>query len=205
MGKKCLILYASHTGNTEKVALRFKKVFEKYGWECDSFRLNRKTDLDHLPFNFNNYDFACIGSGIELHEPYSEIVAAMRIPRYGFDPKNPPKVNPDAEGLAVAGKPPMQHKRIILGPDSKKAIVFVTYAGYDLGPEEAEPALALLALEVAHLEFRCIGKFCCPGKFVNEPTPETFWGDIRDRPNERDLLKAEIFMEEILESIRDTC
>ena len=33
--------------------------------------------------------------------------------------------------------------------------------------------------------------------------PGTFHGDIRDRPNERDLLKAEMFIEEKLEEIAD--
>jgi hypothetical protein len=46
-------------------------------------------------------------------------------------------------------------------------------------------------------------EFCCPGKFINTPTPETFHGDIRGRPNKRDLLKAEMFIEEKLEEIAD--
>ena len=204
MRKSCLIVYASRRGNTEKVALRFKRTFEKHGWICDSFKIKRQTDLNHLDFNFSDYDFACIGSGVELHEPYSEILAALRIPRYGFDPR---KVTFGPDGLNVAGKPgagskPVEHRRIILGPESKKAVVFVTYSGYDLGPKEAEPPLMLMALEVEHLGFQCIGSFSCVGRFLNEPTPETYWGDIRDRPNERDLMKAEIFVEEKLEEIR---
>jgi hypothetical protein len=91
----------------------------------------------------------------------------------------------------------------VLGPDSKKAIIFVTYAGYEFGPKEAAPALQLLDLEIEHIGFECIGHFCCPGKFINGPTPTTYHGDIRDRPNERDLLKAEMFIEEKLEEITD--
>jgi hypothetical protein len=33
--------------------------------------------------------------------------------------------------------------------------------------------------------------------------PTTYHGDIRDRPNEKDLLKAEMFIEEKLEIIAD--
>jgi hypothetical protein len=197
LSKKCLIVYASHTGNTEKVALRFKTTVEKRGWECDAFRIDQKTDLDHPAFGFNNYDFVCIGSGVELHEPYSEILAAIRIPRYGFDPRLPatrPNFGKGAE--------PVKHDKIIFGTESKKAIVFITYAGYDLGVREAEPALALLAVEIEHLHFQCIGRFCCLGKFLNGPTPETYYGDIRDRPNEIDLMKAEIFMDEMLDEIK---
>jgi hypothetical protein len=95
------------------------------------------------------------------------------------------------------------HRKIVLGPDSKKAVVFITYSGYEFGPKEAEPALQLLELEIEHLGFKCIGHFCCPGKFLNDPTPRTYHGDIRDRPNEKDLLKAEMFIEEKLEEIAD--
>jgi len=208
LSKKCLILYASHTGNTEKVALRFKGTFEKHGWQVDAVKLNQKSDLMHPTYDFNNYDFCCIGAGIELHEPFSEIVAAMRIPRYGFDPKKPhserpPRKPPEEHGEGKGQGQSMAHLRIEFGPDSKKAVVFVTYSGFDLGPKECIPALELLALEVEHLKFQCIGKFSCLGKFVNGPTPEAFWGDIRDRPNENDLKKADIFIEDILAEIRD--
>jgi hypothetical protein len=33
--------------------------------------------------------------------------------------------------------------------------------------------------------------------------PGTFHGDIRDRPNEKDLLKAQYFIEDKLEEIAD--
>ncbi len=220
MGKKCLIIYASLSGNTEKVALRFKSTFEKQGWQCDAFKLDRKTDMHHLPFKFNDYDFVCVGSGLMLHEPYNEILIPIRREIWGVDPrtgmqargeaityiKEPvperPMPEPPPEG-AAGGQRPSMHRKIVFGADSKKAVVFITYSGYDLGPKEAEPALAMLALDIEHLGFQCIGRFCCPGKFVDDPTPETYHGDIRGRPDERDLLKAEMFIEEKLEEIAD--
>ena len=60
-----------------------------------------------------------------------------------------------------------------------------------------------MALEMEHIGFQFIGRFCCPGKFLNHPTPRTFHGDIRDRPNEKDLLQAEFFIEDKLEEIAD--
>jgi len=211
MSKKCLIVYGSHTGNTEKVALRFKKTFEKHGWECNSFRLDQKTDINHLPFNFKDYDFICVGSGMIAHTAYGEVIMAMRVPRATWDPEvpiserlvqNPYDTNREGRSLSKF-RPHFPHHKIVLGTGSKKAVAFVTYSGYDLGAKEAEPGLAQLALEVEHLEFQCIGRFSCPGKFLDEPTPETFLGDIRDRPSERDLMKAEIFIEEILEEMGD--
>ena len=49
MAKKGLVIYASWTGNTEKVALRFQKVFEKYGWECDMLKVTKHTDVKTYP------------------------------------------------------------------------------------------------------------------------------------------------------------
>lgn len=221
MGKRCLIIYGSLSGNTEKVALRFKSTFEKYGWECDSFKLDRKTDMNRLPFKFKDYDFACVGSGLILHEPYNEVLIPLRKEIFKVDPrifmksrgeeityiKEPvpdrPMPPPEPSEGDDENKGQSMHRKIVFGADSKKAVVFITYSGYDFGPKEAEPALALLALEIEHLEFECIGRFCCPGKFVDEPTPNTYHGDIRDRPDERDLLRAELFIEEKLEQIAD--
>ena len=64
MGKKCLIIYSSYTGNTEKVALRIKSTFEREGWECDIFKIGKKAeDILNPPFDINLYDFVCVGAG----------------------------------------------------------------------------------------------------------------------------------------------
>ncbi|HUJ68793.1 MAG TPA: hypothetical protein VLW86_04685, partial [Syntrophorhabdales bacterium] len=75
--------------------------------------------------------------------------------------------------------------------------------GYEFGPKEAVPAMMILELELEHIGFKCIGHFSCPGRFINDPMPRTFHGDIRDRPNEKDLMKAEMFIEEKLEEIAE--
>jgi hypothetical protein len=212
MGKKCLIMYTSLSGNTEKVALRFKNTFEKHGWECDMFKVTSKTDILNLPFSFKDYDFVCVGSGLILHLPSEEILNAVKI-QTGVDRR--PMVRfklgerPDRGQQATPLKgeentKPHRHHKIVLGADSKPAVVFATYAGFEFGPKEAEPALQLLALEVEHTEFKCIGTFCCPGKFLNHPTPGSYHGDIRGRPNTTDLLKAKMFIEDKLEEIRKT-
>ena len=212
MGKKCLIMYSSLSGNTEKVALRFKDTFEKHGWECDNFKVTGKTDIMNLPFKFKDYDFVCVGSGLILHLPSEEILNAIKI-QTGVDRRPAVRFRmgerPGREQQAGSPKDkgdtkPHTHRKIVLGPDAKPAVVFATYAGFEFGPREAEPALQLLALEVEHTDFMCIGSFCCPGKFLNHPTPGTYHGDIRDRPNTTDLLKAELFIEDKLEQIRET-
>lgn len=180
--KRGLIIYQSMTGNTEKVALRFKEVFEKKGWQCDIFKVDKKTDVDNLPLDFNGYDFLCAGSGVYMALPGREIVDIM------FN---------IAHQTRRAGKIVRVHRKITPGP--QKGIVFVTYGGTHLGPKEAGPSLSLLDLIIEHLRFKCIGRFSCPGGGGKRANPGGWYGDIRGRPNERDLLKAEIFLEEKLE------
>jgi hypothetical protein len=181
--QKCLILYASRTGNTEKIALVFKKVFERSGWKCDLFKVDQKTDVTKLPFEYDDYDFMCVGSPVHDSLALEEVILALR---------RAPKEE---------SKRGIPHEKIVFG--SKKGIVFATYAGAHLGPKEAVAALAWMDLEMEHQKFQCIGSFCCPGKFINEATPTWYHGDIRNRPNERDFKKAELFIEDKLEEIAE--
>ncbi|MBN1191849.1 MAG: hypothetical protein JXA46_19010 [Dehalococcoidales bacterium] len=215
MGKTCLITYTSFSGNTEKVALRFKSTFEQQGWNCDLFKVRKNAgDILRPPYDVTKYDFVCAGTGLRAHLPYNEILNMLRGFRIGGDPRialknrdetipyitEPmPEIKPVGPGANV----PSFHRKIVLGPDAKKAVVFATYGGYEFGPKEAEPAMMVLALELEHIGFKCMGRFCCPGKFIDDPMPRTYHGDIRDRPNEKDLLKAQFFIEDILEEIAE--
>ena len=180
--KKCLIIYQTMTGNTEKVAMRFKQVFTNKKWQCDVFKIDKNTDTDNPPFDFKAYDFICAGSGVYGALPGKEITDLMF--KYTHQSKRD-------------GKIVRVHRMINPGP--KTGVVFVTYGGTHLGPKEAEPALSLLDLNIEHLRYKCIGRFSCPGRVGGRATPGQWFGDIRGRPDERDLQKAEIFMAEILE------
>jgi hypothetical protein len=212
MGKRCLITYSSITGNTEKVALKFKETFENKGWQCDIFKVRKNAeDILRPPFNLPSYDFVCAGSGLRAHLPYNEILNMLRGFRTGMDPRitlrfrdeTIPYINEPIPEIPQHKSPKTDHGKIVLGPDSPRAAVFITYAGYEFGPKEAEPAVQLLALELEHIGFQYVGSFRCPGKYVDDPMPRTFHGDIRGRPDERDLLKAKMFIEEKLEEIAD--
>ena len=210
MGKKALIVYSSFSGNTEKVAFRFKETFEVNGWQCDMFKVRKEADdILRPPFDVPSYDFICAGSGLRAHLPYNEVLNMLRGFRTGMDPRITIRFRDETIPYITEPVPDQKmdvktvHRKIILGPDSPKSIVFITYGGYEFGPKEADPALLLLALELEHIGFQCIGQFCCPGKFLDDPMPRTFHGDIRDRPNEKDLFKAQLFLEDKLEEIAD--
>lgn len=179
---KSLIIYQSLSGNTKKVAMRFKQVFERTGWECDVLKVDNNTDVD-MKIDFDPYDFLCVGSAVIRQLPAEQIATLMFLLTHGRrDPndKTPP--------------PPMSLKESRIVPGPKKGIVFATYSGMHLGEKEAEPTLSLFDVEMEHLKFKCVGRFCCRGKFMNIP-------ELLDRPNERDLLRAELFLEQKIEDI----
>jgi hypothetical protein len=208
LGKKCLIIYSSYSGNTEKVAWRFKSTFEHQGWECDVFKVERNpSHILNPPYDVKDYDFVAAGSGIRVHLPYNEILNVLRRFRLGCDPRVVLRSRGETIPYITDPMPPLpsadRHRKMVLGVDSKKCIVFATYSGCEFGPKEALPAMMLLELELEHVGFQSIGRFCCPGRFLDNPLPRTFHGDIRNRPDEKDLLKAEIFIEEKLEEIEE--
>jgi hypothetical protein len=198
MARKSLVMYSSHTGNTEKVARRFKKVFEEKGWECDLFKITTRTTAKDLP-DLNGYDFLCLGSPVEFKLPTEELMALLNPkhgPRRPWAQKTPPPP-PQREAGAREGA-----GKILFGADSKKGVAFATYSGHHLGPKEPDPALSFLESMVEHRKFQCVGRFACPGKMFNsvkEIDKVGWYPDIYWRPNKRDLQKAEIFIEEILE------
>lgn len=227
MAKRALIMYFTLTGNTTKVANRFKEVFEKRGWECDILKVGIKTDVTQSPSSFDcsKYDFFCFGSGNYKSRAGEHIIDMMRFnpadihhnpnagagpsvdqsgvtPQYGMvggpdrDKAPPPIPPPDKSGSA----PTSGHRKLPMTPEWKKGIVFVTFAGGEFGWIEAVPALEQLSLEMRHMKIECIDKFSCPGRFGPE-NPNGYFKDLHTRPNEKDLMSAEIFMERVLDSL----
>ncbi len=208
--KRSLVFYASRTGNTAKVAERFKTTLERNGWQCDLARIEENSDPMAFPYNLKGYDLLCAGSGVRFHQPYEELINVIQVPVYGFDPrimKKGMKISELTEEekkkmqASMANRKGTTHAKVVLGPDHKHALAFLSYGGHDFGPEEADPALDLINLELKHLHVEAVGKFSCPGKFENEGIPYSYYPDLPTRPNERDLLAAELFIERILEKI----
>lgn len=192
MAQKCIILYKSDTGNTEKVAKVFRDTFVRNGWKCDLVKVDENTKFADLP-DYQSYDFMCVGSPVKDSLCHPEVIYCLR------------------KATKEESKKGIPHEKIVFD-GKKKGIVFVTYSGAHLGPKEASAALAWLELELEHQKFECIGRYCCPGVMTVPGTvPGTmrkitdtstwFHGDISDRPNARDLKRAEIFIEDKLEEI----
>jgi len=175
--RKALIVYASITGNTEKVALKFKQTIEKKGqpwgdWACDIFKVTKKTDKKNIPYHLENYDLFLVGAPIwagipplYLFDDHQGALGPIMMPE-AFS--MPPKKGSESgiEAFLEKGGPFANFGK---GYGPKKGIVFVTYGGQGQGPVEAEAALACLELRLVGSQVKCIGKFACCGKQWEEP------------------------------------
>lgn len=65
--KKALIMYATITKNTERIAQAFAESFEHYGWQADLVRISNKSG--RMVSNYSDYDVVCLGSPIVAGSP----------------------------------------------------------------------------------------------------------------------------------------
>jgi len=174
MMKRNLIVYASNTGNTERIAVALKENFERHGWHSTLMKLPVDYDVEHPDFDFDDYDFVCVGSPINSELPLPQVRRVM------------------------TSRPHGMHK-IVPGP--KRGIVFCTYGGVHLGPKEAEPALKLLEVELEHLKFHVIGSLAVPGAMGGRVGPDWYFPDLPSRPNDEDLRNVGRFVDDIMKEL----
>ena len=173
--KKCLIVYASGTGNTEKIAFALERNFIRHHWYCDVKKITKNYDVNNPDFEFEDYDFVCVGSPVIWRLPKEEIVHLMRF-----------RERPHG-------------RRIVPGP--KSGLVFCSYAGIHLGPKEAIATLAMLEIELEHLAFNVVDRLAIPGRYIDKETKKWFHGDMRNMPTEKDLAGVSTIVDRIMEQI----
>ena len=73
--RRALILYATMTKNTEKIATAFQQTFLHYGWDVTMYRLYAKSNWAEMQPNcyFDDYDVVCLGSPIVAGGPLTII------------------------------------------------------------------------------------------------------------------------------------
>ena len=139
--KKALILYASYSGNTAKVAETFKTVLEEFGWGVDMLKVTKRTDKRNLPYRMDDYDLLLAGSPIMAGRPAQEVLECIC--------------------------PEMFHEMHFFATHedyTRKGIAFVTYGGSGRGPAEAMPSLAYIKMCMEDVRIKGIGQFACCGK-----------------------------------------
>lgn len=246
MSRRALILYASVTGNTEKVANQFERTLIESGWACELVKVDETTNFYDEAVYFDDFDLLLLGSPIHSSAPSAQIVKNLAM----MEPQ-PPNLYRNPVHLT---RSPLRPAHTPLG------VAFVTYSGISFGPMEALSALGTLEMYMQYQFVSVVGKFACPGKPENKGTidvlalelgfdlreasrilskfeknphakefrnlspdavllleecirgkelesaedtendPWSSWHfDLKNRPSERDLIKADIFLQEILE------
>lgn len=192
--RRALILYATMTKNTERIALAMKESFEYYGWECNCYRLKKSNKWEELQPNlyFDDYDVVCLGSPIVAGYPLTIVnklfslgaggelennVQKMVDVGTGFQMNADTMKDPHGEGPGGPGGgapgasgPVWRRKRCAYpgGPvrDNYQplGIVFTTYGGGFYGSGESKATLAALKLFLEMNNVSVVGTFACCGK-----------------------------------------
>jgi len=165
---KAAILYWSRTGNTEKVALAIQEALESAGVQAVLRRTEDAEDIDYY-----EYDLVCVGApSYRWHPP--EPVDAFLVGKFAEYRRR---------GRVKAGSPKVP---------GKNALIFCTYSGPHTGINEAIPAGKYMGQFFEHLGFTVQDEWYIVGEFhgSEEASTKGRLGDIRGRPNERDLEKV---------------
>jgi flavodoxin len=175
---KALVLYDSLGGNTEKVAKRIQSSLTDGGVLTELVKVSEDTDMD-----LYDYDLLFLGSPVIAWGTTNTMrdFVMKKLREYH---KN--RIQPSAP----------------LRP-GKFAVSFSTFSGTHIGENEAVPLTKWFSSFLEHLGCQVMAEWNIVGEFHNpgEHTTNGRLGDIRGRPNERDLLDIENRVKGLLVSL----
>lgn len=167
--KKAVVLYWSHSGNTERVAARIRQGLAEGGFDALLKKLEEADNVD-----FFEYDLVCFG-----------------VPSYSWHPPEPADDYLKKKfsfyrnkGRVKAGAPVVQ---------GKNALVFCTYSGPHTGIREAVPAGMYIGQFFEHLGFVVVDEWYILSEFHGSEENNTMgrMGDIRGLPSEDELKRIQ--------------
>ncbi|MCK4310580.1 MAG: flavodoxin [Methanomicrobia archaeon] len=174
---KCLILYSSLSGNTEKVAMRIRDTIEN---DIEIIKIDRETNID-----LYHYDLVFLGSPVIQWLPTKILMdfVSRTLVRY------------HKSGDLIPCSP--------VRP-GKYAICFCTYAGPHTGISEAVPAIKWMRTFFEHIGFTVLDEWYTVGEYKRSEENSTMGrlGDIKGRPSEDDLLEIENKTRGILKTLK---
>lgn len=174
--RRALILYATMTKNTEKIALWFRETFEYYNWDVTFFKMANNADWGGMreKLYFDDYDAVCLGSPIVAGAPLQVVIKAMSLGGGGaLEKEVQDKLDSQAGDAAAApAKPGAMWRRHMApyagvlrkGDHRPLGIVFSTYGGGFYGSGECIATLETLKLYLSLNNVDVVGRFACGGK-----------------------------------------
>ena len=177
---KASILYWSGTGNTEKVADAIRRGMEREGVKPTIRRVQEAGEEE-----LYDYDLVCLGSPSHMFLPAEPVLKFVkeRITEY------------NKRGLIKPCAPKIP---------GKYGVVFCTYSGPHTGIGEAIPVDKFMRQFLEHLGFDVRAEWYVIGEFHGSELYSTKGrlGDIRGRPNKKDLAKIEHDTAELVKRLR---
>jgi len=164
---KALVLFWTKNGNTEKVARRIHDTLKKAGMEVSISRITKDLVVEYLDYNL-----------IFLGAPVYENLSPK--PVLSFLRQN--RRRDGVELIASAPEIP-----------GVAAVPFCTYGGGHTGYNEAEPMLKHIGQYFEHEGIRVVDYIAVVGVFPEADesyNTEGRFGDIRQRPDEHDLVEV---------------
>ena len=175
-----LVLYWSATGNTEKVAGAIQKALLGEGVEPVVKRISEAAE-EELYY----YDLVFLGS------PSYQCLPPEPVQQFFNQKMKAHK----ARGDIKLGAPKVA---------GKTAVIFCTYSGPHTGINEATPVGEYLGQLFDHIGFEMAAKWYIVGEFHGREDFSTKGrlGDIRGRPNQKDLAEVGDMVAKLIKSIR---
>ena len=176
---KICIFYKSFTGNTEKITNKIVETLRKEGENPDIIEVSGDEKVE-----LYNYDLIFLGT------PVIEFLPARHI--LDFIKNQLSKHRKRGDIVPTSPKIP-----------GKYAVCYLTYSGPHTGIREAIPAMKYMEQFFEHLRFTVVGEWYIVGEFKNneELSTKGVLGDIRGRPNDKDLSKVERQVKSVLRRI----
>ena len=165
---KALVLYWTKNGNTEKVARRIFDTLEKAGMDVSISRINKELEVEYL-----NYNLIFLGAPVYENLSPKPVLNFLRKNRRRDGVELIPSA-PEVPGVA--------------------AVPFCTYGGGHTGYNEAEPMLKHIGQYMEHEGIRVVDHLAVVGVFPEADesyNTDGRFGEIRQRPEERDLIEVE--------------
>ena len=174
--RRALIMYATMTSNTEKVANWFAETFDAYNWDVKTVRIKGPKTLEEERENlfFDDYDVICLGSPIVGGAPLQPIIKAFSLGGGGGletttmqQLDKPPMDAPPDDSLdkSLWRREPLPYPGVLNKNHVRKmGIVFSTYGGGFFGSGECMATLETLKLYLSNYSVDVVGYFACCGR-----------------------------------------
>ncbi len=172
---KTLVLYQSFTGNTKRVTERIVETLELEGLMPKVVKVTEKTRVE-----LYDYDLVLLGTPVIELLPARPILRFMQLQL---------KIHGE-RGDIIPCSPKLA---------GKYAVCYCTYSGPHTGKREAVPAMKYMEQFFEHLRFTVLAEWYIIGELKRNETLSTqgFLGDIRGRPDEKDLSRIEKMLKSV--------